>query len=305
LAKNISMKPKIGFVGVGKMGANMARHLVDIDYEVVAVYDVNKSVAESLSHELSIQPVTSLASVTAAADVIITVVTNDAAMQQIYHHEQGQKIDSLLVGAAGKTFINCATLSPSIQQEIDKSVQQAGAYCLEAAMASSIDQARQGTLYLMVGGDKAVFEAQQPLLNALSKDLQYVGEMGSAAKVKALVNMVMNINTAALAEGLGLGDALGLDIAMLRKVFSQTGAASRVLETDAEDMQIRDHECYFSCEHAAKDSSIANNLADICDLEVPLSKATQAQYDKLVQIGLGHLDKSAVAELTFKGRYTS
>ena len=120
--------------------------------------------------------------------------------------------------------------------------------------------------------------------------------------VKALVNMVMNINTAGLAEGLGLGEALGLDLEMLQEVFSQTGANSRVLETDGEDMQIRDHECYFSAAHAAKDSGIALDLANQVEINLPLAKATKAQFDKMINIGKGDLDKSGVAELTFKGR---
>src|ERR687891_430340 len=98
-------------------------------------------------------------------------------------------------------------------------------------------------------------------LEKLGKTIRYIGKAGQAAKVKALVNMVMNINTAGLAEGLGLGEALGLDLTMLREVFSQTGAASRVLETDGEDMQTRVHDCYFSAAHATKDSGIALGLA--------------------------------------------
>src|SRR5205814_3863096 len=101
----------------------------------------------------------------------------------------------------------------------------------------------------------------QPILEKLGKTVRYVGKEGEAAKVKALVNMVMNINTAGLAEGLGLGDALGLDLRMLREVFSETGAASRVLQTDGEDMQNREHAVFFSAGHAAKDSGIALNLA--------------------------------------------
>jgi 3-hydroxyisobutyrate dehydrogenase len=114
--------------------------------------------------------------------------------------------------------------------------------------------------------------------------------------------MVMNINTAALAEGLGLGHALDLDLDMLQEVFSQTGANSRVLQTDGEDMVIRDHECYFSCEHAAKDSGIAIAVAESVGINLPLAKATFDQYEKMKSIGLGHYDKSGVAELTFKGR---
>ena len=93
--------------------------------------------------------------------------------------------------------------------------------------------------------------------------------------------MVMNINTAGLAEGLGLGAALGLDLDMLREVFSQTGANSRVLQTDGEDMQKREHGCYFSAAHAAKDSGIALRLAEE-GLNLPLAAATKKQYDKMV-----------------------
>ena len=169
-------------------------------------------------------------------------------------------------------------------------------------MASSITQAREGTLYLMIGGKRETFEGAKDLLEDLSINLRFVGEAGRAAQVKALVNMVMNINTAALAEGLGLGDALGLDLKMLCEIFSQTGANSRVLETDSDDMLDRDHECYFSADHAAKDSGIAISVAEEAGINVPLAKATLAQYQKMVELGLGELDKSGIAELTFKGR---
>ena len=146
------------------------------------------------------------------------------------------------------------------------------------------------------------FEKARPILKALSKTMRYIGPSGEAAKVKALVNMVMNSNTAALAEGLGLGDALGIDLTLLREVFGQTGAASRVLETDGDDMQQRTHECYFSAAHAAKDSAIALDLAARAGLTLPVAAATLDQYRRLVQRGNGDWDKSSVAELTFKGR---
>ncbi|MEI8312572.1 MAG: NAD-binding protein, partial [Verrucomicrobiota bacterium] len=121
-------------------------------------------------------------------------------------------------------------------------------------------------------------------------------------QVKALVNMVMNINTAGLAEGLGLADSLGLDLKNVLEVFSQTGANSRVLATDGEDMVNRDHACFFSAAHAAKDSGIALALARDQHLNLPLAAAAKAQYDRMVAAGLGELDKSGIAELTFPGR---
>lgn len=293
---------RIGIVGVGRMGANMARRLHDLKYHIVAVYDTKASRAETLSKEVGCIAAATPAEVAELANTVLTVVPDDAAMRHIY---APSKPDSLLRHAANRLFINCATLSPALQTEVHNLVEEEGGRSLEACMASSIPQARQGTLYLMCGGRREVFERATPLLKDLSAHLRYIGPAGDAAKVKALVNMVMNANTAALAEGLGLASALGLDLTMLRDVFSQTGANSRVLETDGEDMQQRAHDCYFSAAHAAKDSGIACSLAEEAGLNLPVAKATYDQYRRLVTLGKGELDKSAVAELTFKDRLTS
>lgn len=290
---------KIGVVGVGRMGANIARHLNDEGFQVVAIYDVASERAKELAEEINATATDKLAQVTELADYIITVVTDDDAMRQIYSDDGS---DSLLKGASGKVFINCATLSPQIHVDIERLAVKHGAESLEGCMASSITQAREGTLYLMCGGKKDTFDKVHPILESMSVSLRYIGEAGKAAQVKALVNMVMNINTAGLAEGLGLGAALGLDLEMLQEVFAQTGANSRVLETDGEDMQIRDHECYFSAAHASKDSGIALDLADDAGISLPLAQATKDQYDQMIEQGLGDLDKSGVAELTFPGR---
>jgi len=291
---------KIGFVGVGRMGANMARRLAESGYQIGAVHDPHESAAASLALELGCPAARSLPEVTAACDVILTVVPDDGAMRSIF----AEDATSLLTGAAGRVFINCATVSPEAHEMAAAAAGRAGAETLAASMASSIPQARQGTLYLMVGGEEALFARMKPLLDDLSESLRHVGPVGHAAKIKALVNMVMNINTAGLAEGLGLGAALGLDLQLLKEVFSQTGANSRVLATDGDDMISREHDCYFSAEHAAKDSGIANALAALAGVRVPLSQATESQYRIMVEKGLGGLDKSGVAELTFPGRAT-
>lgn len=290
---------KIGVVGVGRMGANIARHLNDEGFDVTVVYDVASERAQELAAEIGATAAGELSKVTALADYIITVVTDDAAMRHIFSEDAE---DSLIQGASSKVFINCATLSPQVHVDIEQLAEKHGAESLEGCMASSITQAREGTLYLMCGGKKETFDKARAILDSMSISLRYIGDAGQAAQVKALVNMVMNINTAGLAEGLGLGAALGLDLAMLQEVFSQTGANSRVLETDGEDMEVRDHECYFSAAHASKDSGIAIDLADAAGISLPLAQATKAQYDRMIELGLGDLDKSGIAELTFPGR---
>lgn len=283
------------------MGANMARRLKDAGYAVTAVYDIQNDVAQKLAAEIGAEACAELARVPQLADVIITVVSDDAAMKKIF----ATGGDTLLKRARGKLFINCATISPQTHLRVEALTAKRGAQSLEGCMASSVTQAREGSLYLMLGGAPAAFERAKPILEKLSLSMRYVGKAGEAAKVKALVNMVMNINTAGLAEGLGLGAAQGLDLTMLREIFLQTGANSRVLQTDGEDMQNREHSCFFSAAHAAKDSGIALKLAKEVGLNLPLAAATFKQYRRMIDEGLGELDKSGVAELTFKGRHQS
>ncbi len=292
------MKQRIGIVGTGRMGANIARRLKDVGYPVTALYDAVAPLAADLARDLDATAYTHLAEVTAYADVILTVVTDDTAMRQIF----ALSGDSLLTGAAGKIFVNCATITPGVHVEVAERAAAAGARTVEALMAGSIPQSRDGKLFLICANDESAFEAVKPMLADMSIALRFVGGPGTGAQVKALVNMLMNINTAGLAEALGLGDALGLDLTMLRDVFAQTGAASRVLVTDGEDMQNHEHEAYFMATHAAKDSGIALQLAHDERLALPLAAATKAQYDEMVRRGLGELDKSGISELTFKSR---
>ena len=210
--------------------------------------------------------------------------------------------DNLFTDARGKLFINCATISPGVHVEIEKKGSELGAEVLEAPMASSLTHAREGKLYMMLAGKEESFRRAEPLLKDLTLSLRYIGGPGKAAELKALVNMVMNINTAGLAEGLGLAEALGLDLKIVKEVFSQTGANSRVLETDGPDMLDREHSTFFSASHAAKDSGIALELAKQQGLHLPLLEASKRQYDQMIKVGLGEIDKSGISELTFKSR---
>src|SRR5438046_8412404 len=105
----------IGFVGVGRMGANMARHLKDRQFQITAVYDINRAKATSVAAELGCAAAQDLSEVTAESDVIFTVVTDDNAMRQIFAGPG----DNLLVNARGKLFINCATISPQVHVDVE------------------------------------------------------------------------------------------------------------------------------------------------------------------------------------------
>jgi 3-hydroxyisobutyrate dehydrogenase len=292
--------PAIGFVGVGRMGANMARRLKEVGYPIVAVYDARPEAAADVAAELEATAAERVSEVSRLAEVTFTIVTDDAAMRSIYFGP-----DNLFEHASGKLFVNCATVNPAVHVEVEAAGAQRGAQVLEAPMASSISQAREGTLYMMLAGDQGAYRRAEPILEQLTSARHYTGKPGSAAALKALINMVMNINTAGLAEGLGLAEALGLDLKLVKEVFSQTGAHSRVLETDGQDMIDREHSVFFSATHAAKDSGIALELAKIESLHLPLLEASKRQFDRMVELGLGEIDKSGISELTFRSRRAS
>src|SRR5712692_5600307 len=162
----------IGFVGVGRMGANMARRLKDRQLHVTAVYDVNRAAVTALATKLGCAAAQELSEVTAGADVIFTVVTDDNAMREIFAGTG----DNLLVNARGRLFINCATISPQVHVDVEKLAEKAGAQTLEACMASSIPQAREGKLYLMCGGKEDVFRKAEPILKELGSMVRFVGK---------------------------------------------------------------------------------------------------------------------------------
>ncbi len=292
--------PAIGFVGVGRMGANMARRLKEVGYRIVAVYDARPEAAAGVAAELEATAAERVSEVSRLAEVTFTIVTDDAAMRSIYFGP-----NNLFEHASGKLFVNCATVSPAVHVEVEAEGAQRGAQVLEAPMASSIPQAREGKLYMMLAGDQGAYRRAEPILEQLTSARHYTGKPGSAAALKALINMVMNINTAGLAEGLGLAEAIGLDLKLVKEVFSQTGAHSRVLETDGQDMIDREHSVFFSAAHAAKDSGIALKLAKNESLHLPLLEASKRQFDRMVELGLGEIDKSGISELTFRSRRPS
>ena len=151
------MSQKIGFVGVGRMGANMARRLKECGFEISALFDLNATAAQALAGELGAAAPGDLRQVTRLSEVIITVVTDDKAMKSIF-------TGGLLSRARGKLFINCATVTPDIHVWVEAKAEKAGAQSLEACMASSITQARAGSLYLMCGGKPGTFERARPVL---------------------------------------------------------------------------------------------------------------------------------------------
>ncbi len=184
------------------MGSNMARRLKDQGFAVTAVYDQNTAVAKALAEELGCTAPATLPEVTSAADVIITVVSDDEAMDDIFG-SVGCGCDSLLGTASGvtvaegKLFINCATVSPGTHVLVESRAVEAAAQIAGGLHGLEHHPGPRGHALSHVrrqAGDLRC--ARNPCWKSSAVSLRYIGPTGSAAKVKALVNMVMNINTA-------------------------------------------------------------------------------------------------------------
>ena len=291
-------EPRVGFVGVGRMGANMARRLRAAGQSLGPLYDVDRDALVALATELVTVAASSPAEVARESDVVVTVVSDDAAMAAIYTDNP----DGLLAAARERIFVNTATVAPALLARVAQGVAAAGGRAIEACMLGTLPQARSGQLVLLCAGDQAAFSAVQPMLAHLARSVRWFGAAGRGAQIKVLTNLVMLANTAAVAEALALAEGLGFDLALVREVIADSAGASRVLDQDGPRMHDRSYEPRLSARHAAKDVGIALALAGETGLDMPLTTATKAQYDRLVAAGLGELDKAGIAELTFRER---
>ena len=159
----MSETPRVGIVGTGRMGANIAQRLKDVGYAIAALYDARPEAAAQTAELVGGEATPSLARVTALSDVVVTVVSDDAAMYAIFSKDG----DSLLQGADGKIFVNCATLTPKVHVEVQTRAEAHGARSLEACMASSIPQARNG---IAVSDGRRARRGLQPRQTASRED---------------------------------------------------------------------------------------------------------------------------------------
>ncbi len=288
---------EIGIVGAGRMGGNIARRLREVGQRVASVHDQDHALRDALAEEIGARAATSPKEVADTSDVVLTAVSDEASMEEIYREGAG-----LLEGGRATLFINTATIPPQVHIEVARRARLRGRESLEACLLGTVPHARAGTLYVLAAGDEQTFMRAKPLLEGISSFLRYVGAAGEAAKIKAIVNMVMDINVAGAAEGLGLGAALGIPSEVLVDALSHSAAASRALETHAKAMLDGAYGRFLTADYAAKDARIALDLALEAGAFLPLASAARGQFERMGEVGLGKEDLSAVAQLTFPGR---
>ncbi len=258
----------VGVLGVGRMGGSMARALATAGFEVVC-WNRTPATAAALAAELGGRAVPRPADVAAAADVCVSMLADGPAVEAVYRGPDG-----LLAGARlGNVLVDASTVPPSTIRRFEAAARTAGAGLLDAPVSGSVTLAQSGSLTIMVGGEAADLERARPVLNALAKTVFHLGPLGSGAAMKLAVNAVIFGLNEALAEGLVLAEAAGVDRTLAYDVLAASAAGApfvgykraAFLEPDATPVA-------FALDLAAKDLRLISALA--AEIGVGMPQAT-------------------------------
>lgn len=264
---------KLGFIGLGNMGAGMALNLQKAGHELV-VHDMRRASAEPLLAEGAIWA-DSVAKVGRAAEVVFTSLPGPKEMQAL-----GVGEASLITAMRpGTVWFDLSTNSPTVVQAVAKQFAEKGISVLDAPVSGGPPGAKAGTLALYVGGDREVFERHKPLLDAMGDRVMYVGAIGAGSTAKIVHNLISLVVRMAIAEGMSLGVKAGLDPLELWYAVRQ-GAIGRARTLDPHsEMYLRGtyEPASFAMRLALKDFTLAMDLAQ--ELGVPMKQAEAAFAD--------------------------
>ncbi|MCY0901658.1 MAG: NAD(P)-dependent oxidoreductase [Firmicutes bacterium] len=279
---------RIGFIGLGTMGMPMAGHLLDKGFDVT-VYNRTAERATALcARGAKLAP--SIEALARECDVVFTMLTADAAVKDVLLGPHG-----VAMGArSGTLVIDCSTIAPTTSQVVATELAERGIAMLDAPVSGSKPQAESAQLTFMVGGDRADFDASQPLFAALGKASFYMGPHGAGEHAKLAINTMLAINLLSLTEGLALAKAGGLDLALFTQVIAAGGARSGVAENKAARIAAGEWDPQFMVELLHKDLLLATQLAAGINLPLPILASVRSLLQMAMAQGYGREDMAAV-----------
>jgi 3-hydroxyisobutyrate dehydrogenase-like beta-hydroxyacid dehydrogenase len=282
----------VGVLGIGRMGGSMARALAAGGFEVVC-WNRTSAAAEALAGELGGRAVGRPAEVAAAADVCVSMLADEAAVEAVFRGPDG-----LLAGARpGNVLIDSSTVPPSSIRGFEADARAAGAGLLDGPVSGSVALAEGGSLTIMVGGEAADLERARPVLDALAKTVFHIGELGSGAAMKLAVNAVIFGLNEALAEALVLAEAAGIERERAYDVLAASAVgAPYVGYKRAAFLEPEATPVAFALDLAAKDLRLIAALADEVGAPMPQALANLETIRAASEGGHGDRDFSTVAE---------
>lgn len=281
---------KIGFIGLGHMGAPMARNLMKAGYEL-ALYDLNKKAVEEVASDKSATLCTSIGEVGRTSDVVVLSLPRPDTVKKVIL-APGGLADVL---RPGSVIIDMSTTNPDTARYLSKSLVSRGIRFLDAPVSGGQLGAEAGTLTIMVGGDKESYDTCGPIFDVLGKSVFHMGSSGSGQGTKLVNQILVAIHLAAAAEAIHFGLRSGLDMQEVIKAI-QTGVGdSRVFRTVAAKM-VSGNYGSGSLSILSKDIELILESATNIDTPVPIMTCIKPLYDRALELVFDSPDISTLIQ---------
>jgi 3-hydroxyisobutyrate dehydrogenase-like beta-hydroxyacid dehydrogenase len=280
---------KVGFIGVGSMGGPMCRNIIRKSGQEITVFDLNPAAVRACT-DAGARAAASVAELAAASDVIMTSLPMPRDVEAVALGADG------IFGHArqGTVYFDLSTNAPGVVRRIAAQLRTKGITMLDAPVSGGVAGAEKGTIAIMVGGDRAAFDAHLPLLRSFGANVIHMGDLGTGTIAKLVNNMMAFCNMAAAAEGLMLGAAAGMDVRKLDEVIRNSSGNSNAYRMFAERVMKGEFEAAFALDLAYKDTHLALEMADELGVPVPHGAQTHNLMRLARGMGLGASDTSSI-----------
>ncbi len=287
---------RIGFVGLGTMGASMAANLLRAGASLT-VWNRTPGRTGPLV-EMGAQAAELAAAAAARSEIVVVCVSDTPDVEAVLFGPAG-----IVEGAApGSLLVDCSTISPDATREFGRRLEDRGLGMVDAPVSGGSEGARLGTLTMFVGGDEAAVDRARPALEAMGKTITHLGPLGSGQAGKAVNQVVISGAYLGVAEGIVLGMRAGLDARQLVEALSGGAARSWTLENRSGRMIDDEYPLGFRLALHRKDLGIALELARALELPLPVAALTASLEDELIAQGRGGEDMSVLAHAIRMGR---
>lgn len=285
------MADKVGFVGLGNMGGPMARNLLKAGVKVV-VHDLDPRKVQALA-EAGAEVAPSPQAVARETTRSISMVETTAQAETVILGEAG----FARTAKPGHIVISMSTADPFKLREMEPALAAQGIRLLDAPVSGGTVGAADGSLSIMVGGDRATFEACADLFNAMGGNVFYAGKLGNGLAMKLINNMLVHVNTIAVAEAFAMGAKAGLDIQQLFDMISVSSGNSYALQHRGKKMVTRNFATAGTMDISYKDQELENGLAKSLGVPIFMAPISQQVYQMARAMGIHKEDGSAVIKV--------
>lgn len=284
----MSHLPTIGFIGTGKMGLPMTRNLLAAGYPVNAFNRSPESL--QLAADAGATAAGSIANVAAAADIVVTSLTNQQSVRDVYLGDNG-----LVANARpGQILIDTSTNDIPLVHEIAEAATARSAAFLDAPVSGGVPGAIAGTVTVMIGGDESVYNRSLPVLQVIGGNIHHLGPNGAGTAMKLVNQLLVCVNMAAVAEGLLFGAAAGASPEKVLEVISTSFGGSRMLDRGIPLIQARDFKPATPVDLIRKDLGIVMDAARDQNLPLDITASALALFDRTSADGYGPNDMTAI-----------